>query len=107
VVANQQGPLLFYENRVDPARHWIQFELQGTRSNRDAIGAELTLWFGGVCTVQVVQAGNGFCSQNDFVLHYGLGQHAAVEKAVIRWPTGTQQTLEAPAVDRRHVVREP
>jgi hypothetical protein len=107
VVANQQGPLLFYENRVDPARHWIQFELQGTRSNRDAIGAELTLWFGGVCTVQAVLAGNGFCSQNDFVLHYGLGAHAAVEKAVIRWPSGAQQTIEAPAVDRRHSVREP
>ena len=39
VVANQRGPLLIYENRVAPGRHWIQFELEGTKSNRSAIGA--------------------------------------------------------------------
>ena len=107
VVANQQGPLLFYENRVDPARHWIQFELEGTRSNRAAVGAQVTLFFGGVRTVQAVLAGSGFCSQNEFPLHYGLGALASVEKAVIRWPNGAEQTLEAPAIDQRHHVKEP
>ncbi len=107
VVANQQGPLLFYENQVDPARHWIQFELEGTRSNRCAIGSEVTLYFGGVCTVQAVLAGSGFCSQNEFALHYGLGAANAVEKVVIRWPTGEEQTILAPAIDRRHHIREP
>ncbi|MBK7645175.1 MAG: CRTAC1 family protein [Planctomycetes bacterium] len=107
VVANQQGPLLFYENTVDPKRHWIQFELEGTRSNREAIGAQLTLSFGGVRTAQAVLAGSGFCSQNDLVLHYGLGANDAVEKAVIRWPSGAEQTIEAPAIDQRHHVKEP
>jgi enediyne biosynthesis protein E4 len=107
VIANQQGPLLFYENEVDPARHWIQFELQGTRSNRSAIGAEVTLFFGGVRTVQAVLAGSGFCSQNELALHFGLGAHEAPEKAVIRWPTGAEQVIPAPAIDRRHHVEEP
>ncbi len=107
VVANQQGPLLFYENQVDPARHWIQFELEGTRSNRCAIGSEVTLYFGGQCTVQALLAGSGFCSQNEFALHYGLGGCSAVEKVVIRWPTGEEQTILAPAIDRRHHIREP
>ncbi len=107
VVANQEGPLLFYENTVDPARHWIQFELEGTRSNRAAVGAQLTLFAGGQQTVQVMLAGSGFCSQNEFALHYGLGANTQVEKAVIRWPSGAEQTLDAPAVDRRHHVKEP
>jgi enediyne biosynthesis protein E4 len=107
VVANQQGPLLFYENKVDPARHWIQFELEGTRSNRSAIGAQVTLFFGGQRTLQAVLAGSGFCSQNELPLHFGLGAIGAVEKAVIRWPSGAEQTLEAPAIDRRLHVKEP
>lgn len=107
VVANQEGPLLFYENRVDPARHWIQVELEGTRSNRAAIGAQVTLFFGGQQTVQAVMAGNGFCSQNEFALHFGLGAHDAAEKLVIRWPSGVEQTIPAPAIDRRLHVREP
>jgi len=107
IVANQRGPLLIYENRVAPERHWIQFELEGTRSNRCAVGAEVTVFFGGLCTVQAVLAGSGFCSQNEFALHYGLGANSAVEKVVIRWPTGAEQTITAPAIDRRHHVKEP
>ena len=107
VIANQNGPLLFYENDVDPARHWIQFELAGTKSNRSAIGAEVTLWFGGVRTVQALLAGSGFCSQNELALHFGLGACTAVEKAVIRWPSGAEQTIVAPAIDQRHRVQEP
>jgi len=107
VVANQQGPLLFYENQVDPARHWIQFELEGTHSNRSAVGAEVTVYFAGVRTVQALLAGSGFCSQNEFALHYGLGTCDKVEKVVIRWPDGSEQTLEAPAIDQRHHVKEP
>ena len=107
VIANQQGPLLFYENQVDPERHWIQFELEGTRSNRSAVGAEVTLHFGGVRTVQTLLSGSGFCSQNEFALHFGLGANSAVEKVVIRWPSGAEQTIPAPAIDRRHHVQEP
>ena len=107
VVANQQGPLLFYENQVDPARHWIQVELEGTRSNRAAIGSEVTLHFGGARTVQAVLAGSGFCSQNELALHFGLGANEKVEKVVIRWPSGAEETLDAPAIDQRHHVKEP
>ena len=107
VVANQEGPLLFYENQVDPARHWIQFQLEGTRSNRAAIGAQVTLFFGGQQTVQVVLAGSGFCSQNELPLHFGLGANTAVDKVLIRWPSGAEQTIPSPAIDRRIHVQEP
>ncbi|HEV8112826.1 MAG TPA: CRTAC1 family protein [Planctomycetota bacterium] len=92
VVANQRGALLLYENQVAPDRGWIAFQLAGTKSNRSAIGAEVTLFAGGTRQKQAVLAGSGFCAQNDLALHFGLGA-ARPEKAVIRWPSGNEQVL--------------
>jgi hypothetical protein len=107
LVANQEGPLLVYCNDVDRDRHWIQFELTGTKSNRSAIGAQVTVHFDGRETVGAVLAGSGFCSQNELALHFGLGSATRVDRAVIRWPSGAEQTIDAPAIDRRHQVTEP
>ena len=94
VVANQNGPLLLYKNHVDPAQKWIEFSLEGTLSNRDAIGAELTLYWNGKRQLQQISGGSGFASENDLRLHFGLGKDPHIEKAVIRWPSGTVQTLD-------------
>ena len=107
LVANQRGPLLMYCNDVDRDRHWIQFALTGTKSNRSAIGAQVTVHFDGRQTVGAVLAGSGFCSQNELALHFGLGSATRVDRAVIRWPSGSEQTIEGPAIDRRHQVTEP
>lgn len=111
VVANQKGPLLVYRNEVDPARDWVALTLRGTRSNRSAIGAEVTLeWTAGgtrMRQVQVVDGGSGFSSQNDRRLHFGLGVGAAVERAVVRWPSGVEQVLEALSTRTLHTVTEP
>ena len=107
VVANQRGPLLLYRNTVEPGRHWIQFALEGTASNRSAIGAQVELHWNGRVQVQAIVAAAGFSAQNDRRLHYGLGAVASVERAVIRWPSGHVQTIESPAVDRLHRVKEP
>jgi hypothetical protein len=106
VVANQRGPLLLYVNSV-PGRRWIQFELEGRASNRSAIGARVELHWDARVQVQEVAAATGFSSQNQRRLHYGLGRAASVDRAVIRWPSGRRQTIERPAVDRLHRVREP
>ena len=92
VVANQRGPLILYRNEVDPARAWIGFELAGTRGNRSAIGAEVTLIAGGSKQKQVVTAGSGFCAQNDLALHFGLGS-SRPERAIVRWPSGEEQEI--------------
>ncbi len=107
IVANQRGPLLVYRNHVEPGRHWIQFELEGTRTNRSAIGARVELHWNGRVQVQEVAAATGFSAQNGRQVHYGLGTAAAVDRAVIRWPSGRTQTLERPQVDMRHQVKEP
>ena len=107
VVANQRGPLLIYENRVAPGRHWIQFELEGTKSNRSAIGARVELHWNGHVQAQQVTAATGFSAQNQRWLHYGLGQARTIDRAVIRWPSGLEQTIANPSVDIRHHVKEP
>jgi hypothetical protein len=92
VVANQRGPLLIYKNTVKPGNGWIEFALQGTASNRSAIGAQMTLYWNGQQQVQQISGGSGFAAQNDRRLHFGLGTNPQIEKAVVRWPSGKTQT---------------
>jgi enediyne biosynthesis protein E4 len=107
VVANQNGPLLVYKNTVAPENQWIEFELEGTTSTRSAIGAQVTLFWNGQKQVQEVSGGSGFAAQNDRRLHFGLGKDPHIERAVIRWPSGKVQTIDAPATDQLHKVKEP
>ncbi len=105
VVAHQKGPLLVYKNEVAPDRHWIGFALTGAGAvNRDAVGATVELRWAGGRQRQHVLSASGFCAQNMPRLHFGLGDAAAVDEAVITWPDGTTQTLAAPAVDTVHAV---
>jgi len=112
VVANQKGPLLFYLNHVVDTNQWVQFELEGTKSNRSAIGAQVRLYWKNDGSdevhqqLQEVSGGNGYASQNMKRLHFGLGKDASIEKAVIRWPSGTTQTINAPEPGKIHKIVE-
>ncbi|HEY0547366.1 MAG TPA: CRTAC1 family protein [Pyrinomonadaceae bacterium] len=106
VVANQRGPLLVYKNSVAPENNWIAFSLEGTESNRSAIGAEVRLFWNGQEQVQEVSGGSGFCAQNERALHFGLGKNARVERVVIRWPSGKIQTIEKPETGKLHYIKE-
>jgi enediyne biosynthesis protein E4 len=105
VIANQKAPGLLYRNNGNSSR-WIAFKLIGTRSNRSAIGADVTVEFGGVRQRQVVNGGSGFCSQNDRRLHFGLGNNS-VERVTIRWPSGKEQVLGGLGINELHVITEP
>jgi hypothetical protein len=105
--ANQRGPLLLYRNTVAPGNHWIEFDLEGTSSNRSAVGAEVRVYWNGQEQVQEVSGGSGFCAQNQRRLHFGLGRAAKISHAEIRWPSGIRQRLESPGVDAIHKVKEP
>jgi len=107
VVANQNGPLLLYKNAVAPENEWIEFELEGTNSNRSAIGAQVTLFWNGQQQVQEVSGGSGFAAQNDRHLHFGMGRNPRIEKAVIRWPSGKVQTIDKPGANQLHKMKEP
>jgi hypothetical protein len=107
IVANQRGPLLVYKNEVDPANGWIGFDLRGRKSNRSAIGAQVRLFWNGREQLQQVTGGIGYSSQNQRRLHFGLGRYAKVDRAVVRWPSGTEQIIEAPEPGRLHTLEEP
>ncbi len=107
VVANQNQPAILYRNSPDPAHHWIGFALVGTRSNRSAIGAEVTLESGELTQRRIVEGGMGFASQNDRRLHFGLGRRDRVDRVVILWPSGRRQVLANLLVDTLHTIVEP
>src|SRR4051812_43342547 len=107
IVADQNQPALLYRDYPDSSNHWIGLSLVGTRSNRSAIGAEVVLETGGLTQRRIVDGGSGFASQNDRRIHFGLGAREWVDRIVIHWPSGTEQVLSRPTIDRITTVVEP
>jgi hypothetical protein len=105
IIANEKARALIYRNADSARGHWLELKLVGSRSNRSAIGAEVTLEFGNVRQRQVVDGGSGFCSQNDRRLHFGLGRERP-GRVIIRWPSGRQQIVEGLKADQLHVITE-
>ena len=87
--------------------HWIAIKLHGTKSNRDGIGAHVDVYAAGKHYMQERVAASSYLSQNDDRLHFGLGTAGEVDKIVVHWPSGREQTLEKQAVDRVLTVQEP
>jgi len=87
--------------------HWVAIKLKGTKSNRDGIGARVDLYAGGKHYLEERVAESGYLSQNDDRLHFGLGTATEVDKIVVHWPSGREQTVEKQGVDRVLTVEEP
>jgi hypothetical protein len=107
VVGNQRGPLLIYKNTVAADNKWIEFDLEGTRSNRSAIGAEVKVFWNGQQQSQEVSGGSGFCAQNQRPLHFGLGKNPHLDKVEVRWPSGKIQVLDNPVIGQFNKIKEP
>ena len=106
VVANQRALLLIYKNNVVPENNWIGFELEGSVSNRSAIGTQVRAFWNGQEQVKEIHGGIGFCAQNDRRVFFGFGKTGKVDKIVIRWPSGKSQTIEDPELNKLHKIRE-
>jgi enediyne biosynthesis protein E4 len=78
-------------NNVGERRNWLAIELRGTESNRDAVGASVTLEAGGEKFTRLVSAGSGFASQQSARLYFGLGDKTEVDTMTVRWPNGRIQ----------------
>jgi hypothetical protein len=96
----------FFKNQFPP-RNYLGFRLVGTKSNRDAIGAVVTLHMGREVMVRQVQAAGGYLSQSSNALHFGLGDRTQVDRVEIRWPSGERQTIKNPAINQLHRITEP
>jgi hypothetical protein len=86
--------------------HRVLFKLVGTKSNRAAIGARVTIRAAGVKQFSEVRGGASYLSQNDLRLHFGLGTAQKMESVEIRWPNGKVETLENVAADAIYTIVE-
>jgi len=101
--------------------HWIGIKLVGAmrpgdrnvspgstaKSNRDGIGARVEVFAAGKRQTAERVAGSGYLSQDDGRLHFGLGAATTIDKLIVHWPSGREQTLEKLSVDRVLTVEEP
>ncbi len=106
IVANQNNIPLVYKNDLQNPNHWIEFDLQGTLSNADAVGAKVLVEWNGKKQIQVVTGGMGFSSQNQHRLHFGLGNNSKVDQVAIFWPSGQKTSLANPQIDKLNIIKE-
>ena len=102
---NQRGVLL--RNEGGNRGHWLSVRTVGTVSNRDGIGARVTVRAGDLVQVEEVRSGSSYLSQSDLRLHFGLGARSHVDRVEVRWPSGIRQTLEGVRANQFLVVEEP
>lgn len=107
VVSAINAPGEIWINQSPGANHWIEFKLQGTKSNRDGIGARIEVTAGGRKQQAERIAGSGYLSQDDARVHFGLGSAAKAHTVTVTWPSGTVQTLHDVAADRVVTIQEP
>src|SRR5439155_7122475 len=94
VVNNMDDAPSILLNEGGTGNHWLRLALQGSRSNRSAVGARATIAVAGRKELAEVKAGSSYMSQNELVLHFGLGAATRVDVLEIRWPSGLRERFE-------------
>ncbi len=92
-------------NDAPPENHWIKIRLEGTKSNRSAIGARVIAKYGGKVQSQELVSQSGFLSANDPRLHFGLGSSTTAD-IEIHWPAGGKETYQGLAAGQLVTIRE-
>jgi hypothetical protein len=106
VIGELDGKPMLLRNHGVPGRHWVSFELNGTKSNRLALNARVSITAGGITQSDEVHSGGSYLSQNDLRLHFGLGVATKVDKVEIHWPSGQVEKLTKVAGDEHYLVVE-
>lgn len=90
---SDNGRYQLFRNLCATGNHWLMVDLEGTRSNRDGIGARVVVEAGGVKQTRLRDGGVHERGQNHARLHFGLGKHAKADKITVYWPSGQVQNL--------------
>ena len=106
LILNVDGPPTLLLNHANEGNHRVLFKLIGTKSNRAAIGARLTVRAGTLAQLSEVRGGGSYLSQNDFRLHFGLGKESNIDSVEIRWPSGLMEQLHNLAADNFYTLVE-
>ena len=98
-------PDLFRLDRT-AERHWVSVKLVGTTSNRSAIGALVRVITADGEQRQEVRGGGSYYSQSDLRLNFGLGPSTTVDRLIVRWPNGLEESWSGLAINRFHTLTE-
>ncbi|MBI5010599.1 MAG: CRTAC1 family protein [Bacteroidia bacterium] len=106
-IANLNNRGVFLRNNKGNQNNWLLLQLEGTTSNRDAIGARVKIVSGGKAQISQQKGPTGYLSQNDHRMHFGLGKNEMVESIEIKWPSGKTQVIENTRANQLLSVKEP
>jgi enediyne biosynthesis protein E4 len=107
VVTALGAPAEIWMNDSPNRNHWLELALEGTKSNRDGIGARIRIVAGGQTQFNHASTASGYASSSAGPIHFGLGTASMVDEIEIRWPSGVTQVLKNTESDRILRVREP
>ena len=106
VISNMNAHPTLLVNQVRNAHHWIAFRTIGTKSNRDGIGARITVSAGGRVRIDEVRSGSSYSSNNDMRVHFGLGTTDKIDYAQVRWPSGLIEKFQELKADSIRELKE-
>jgi hypothetical protein len=106
VISNMNETPSLLVNNVSSGNHWVTLRTNGTRSNRDGIGAKITVRANSRVMVSEVRSGSSYISQNDLRVHFGLGAANRIDSVEVRWPSGLVERFDNLPVDRIHTLTE-
>jgi enediyne biosynthesis protein E4 len=107
VVTALSAPAEIWMNDSPDHNHWLELALEGTKSNRDGIGAKIKIVAGGRAQYDQVSHAAGYASSSAGPVHFGLGTANMADEIEIRWPSGTKQVLKSVPADRVLHIKEP
>ncbi|MBZ5683603.1 MAG: CRTAC1 family protein [Acidobacteriia bacterium] len=107
VVTALSAPAEIWMNDSPGSNHWLEIALQGTKSNRDGIGAKIKIVAAGQSQWNHKTTASGYASSSAGPVHFGLGAAKSVDEIVIQWPSGTVQTMKNVQTDQVLHVKEP
>jgi hypothetical protein len=96
----------FYRNLNGNRNHWLEIDLEGVKSNRFAVGAQVTVKAGGSLYYREVKGSEGFGATNPWRQHFGLGRNAQVDSVEVAWPSGVKQRFGPMEANRIIAIRE-
>jgi len=106
VISNMSARPSLLVNEVRSSNHWIAVKAVGSKSNRDAIGARITVKIGKRTLVDEVRSGSSYDSNSDMRVHFGLGSAVKIDELKIRWPSGGVERFDNLRVDTIHTLKE-
>lgn len=106
LMTTNNGPAYLYRNDLKGGNRSIRFQLVGTKSNRDAIGAAVRIFLGGQSQLRVVRGGSSYLSQSELPVTFGVGKSEKIERVTIEWPSGRTEEYKDLTAGRAYEIIE-